>query len=222
MKIFAVAIALTAAVSFLGCGAHTSLVPLGNGKLAPHLSIGGPIVEAFDTHIPIPYLLAGADYGVRENVNVNASVHLLPIFYSVAGVDVGAAWFPLENRGWQPSVGVGPRLFVFASTKRDAEDRFLLYPAVSGSAAWKAGGGLLYAGADLAIPLEQPDYDEEAESVILSPFVGYRWKLGEKYALHTELKWNGANIETDKVVAGYTAVGNRGAVTPLLAIQRSL
>lgn len=220
MKYLSFAAALAASLLFLGCAAHTSLVPLGKGRLAPHISIGGPIVEAFDTHIPIPYVLAGADYGVRDNVNVNAAVHLLPLAYSVAGLDVGAAWFLLKNNRWQPTLGVGPRLFAFASTKSNVEDRFLVYPAASGSAAWKIGSGLLYTGADVAIPIAQPEYDEEAKPVIFSPFVGYRWNVGRRYALLTELKWHGANIETDQVVTGYTAIGKQGAVTPLFAIQR--
>lgn len=220
MRILTVTAVVSASLLFLGCGAHTSLTPLGKGQVAPTVSIGGPIVEAFDTHIPIPYLLAGVDYGLSDDVNVNAAVHLLPLAYSVAGIDVGAAWFPLENNGWQPTLGVGPRLFAFASMKGDVDGRFLLYPAASGSAAWRAGPGVLYTGADIALPLARPEYDEEAASFIFSPFLGYRWNVNRRYALLTELKWHGANVATDKVVTGYTAVGKHGAVTPIIAIQR--
>lgn len=210
----------SAGILFVGCAAHTNLTPLGEGRLAPHVGIGGPIVEAFETHIPVPYLMAGVDYGVRDNVNLNGGVHLLSLAYGVAGVEIGAAWFPLENEGWQPTLGVGPRLFAFASTKGGVDDRFLVYPALSASAAWNAGPRMLYAGADLAVPLSRPEYDEEAKSVILSPFLGVRWNVGKRLALLTELKWHGANIQTEKVVTGYTSIGRNGAVTPLIAIQR--
>jgi len=204
----------------IGCAAHTNLAPLGLGRLAPNIGIGGPIVEAFGTHVPIPYLLAGADYGVSGSVNANAAVHLLPLAYGIAGFDAGAAWFPLRNDGWKPTVGLGPRIFLFASLKRDVESRFFLYPAFSASASWRTGPGLLYMGGDLAVPLSRPEYDEEAEPVIFSPFAGFQWNIGGRFALFTEIKWNGANIETDRLAAKFTAVGNKGAVTPLVSIQR--
>lgn len=203
-----------------GCAAHTNLVPLGRGRLAPNIGIGGPIVEAFGTHVPIPYLLAGADYGVSSSVNANAAVHLLPLVYGVAGLDAGAAWFPLRNDGWKPTIGIGPRVFLFASLKQTVESRFFFYPTVSASASWKTGPGLLYAGGDLAVPLARPEYDEEAESFIFSPFIGIQWNIGGRCALLTELKWNGANIETDRLAAKFMTVGNQGAVTPLVSIQR--
>jgi hypothetical protein len=209
-----------AALLLIGCAAHTSLAPLGQGRLAPNIGIGGPIVEAFGTHVPIPYLLAGADYGISGSVNANAAVHLLPLAYGVAGLDAGATWFPFRNDGWRPAIGLGPRIFLFASLKRNVESRFFLYPAVSASASWKAGPGLLYTGGDLALPLSRPEYDEEAESVIFSPFIGIQWNIGGSCALFTELKWNGANIETDRLAVKFTAVGNQGAVTPLVSIQR--
>lgn len=67
--------------------------------------------------------MAGADYGLRDDVNLNGAVHLLSLAYGVAGIDIGAAWFPLENEGWQPTLSVGPWLFAFASTKGDVDDR---------------------------------------------------------------------------------------------------
>lgn len=220
MKNLSIMAVLAASLYCTSCGAHTSLMPVGTGQVAPNVSIGGPIVEAFDTHIPVPYLMAGADYGLNDIVNINASVHLLPLAYRVAGVDVGAAWFPVANEGWKPTIGLGPRLFVFASTRQRVEERLLVFPAVSASAAWETGPGLLYTGSDLAIPLARPEYDDEAQAVILSPFLGYRWPLGRRYVLLSELKWHGANIETDQVVTGYTAIGKQGAVTPLFAVQR--
>lgn len=204
----------------LGCAAHTSLAPVGQGRLVPHVGIGGPLVEAFDTHIPVPYLLVGADYGLRPDVNLNTAVHLLPLAYGVAGLDGGIVWFPIDNDGWRPTIGVGPRLFAFASTKTDMDERFLVYPAVSASAAWAGGPGVFYTGADAAVPLDEPAYDDEARPILLSPFVGYRWNVGRRHALLTEVKWHGANVRTDQVVTGYTALGQHGAVTPLLALQR--
>lgn len=220
MKTLSVVALVSLSILMTGCGAHTSLTPVGKGQLAPSVSIGGPIVEAFGTHIPIPYLMAGTEYGLSDAVNLGGQAHLLPLAYGIAGVDVGATWYPLLNRGWQPTLGLGPRLFAFASLKEDVEERFFVFPTVSGSAAWAAGRGLFYTGADLALPVSQPDYDAEAASVVFSPFAGYRWDIGRRHALLTEVKWHGANVGTNDVATNYTAIGGRGAITPLFALQR--
>jgi hypothetical protein len=203
-----------------GCAAHTNLAPVGKGHVVPNVSIGGPIVEAFGGHIPIPYLQAGADYGVSDVVNVGAQVHLLPLAYSIAGLDVGATWFPVQNAGWQPTLGLGARMFALASLKGDVDQRFLFIPALSGSAAWATGPGVLYTGTDLIVPFSPSDFDEEAAPFLLSPFVGYRWNLGRRYALLTELKWHGANVNARQVATDYISIGGHGALTPIIAFQR--
>jgi len=205
---------------FAGCAAHTALLPLGNGNLAPKISIGGPIVEAAGTRFPLPYLTAGVDYGVGNSINVETSLHLVSLAYHVAGVDVGATWYPTSNSGWRPTVGLGSRLFIYASTRRNVQKRFFTYPAISATAAWKIGSNVVYLGADAAIPVDRPIYDREAASVIVSPFLGNSWSLGKGYRLLTELKWQGANIETDQLVTGYSRVGRYGALAPVFAIQK--
>lgn len=221
MKGLLMAVALAIGLAVAGCAAHTSLVPLGRGHINPTVGLGGPIVEAFDTHIAVPYLVAGADYGIADDVNASATVHLMPMVYRVAGVDLGAKWFPVMNDGWQPTLGFGPRVFLFASTRSGVDERFMVFPAASVSAAWKTRPGLIYAGADVAVPLSRSDYDDDASALIVSPFVGHRWTIGRRYALLTELKWHGANVVTDQAVTGYATVSGRGAVTPLIAFQWS-
>ena len=87
-----------------------------------------------------------------------------------------------------PTWGIQPRFLVLSSFKSDVDSRLRIYPFISNSAAWKLGGGLIYTGLDFVFPLTEPDYDEEAEKVIFSPFVGFRWNLGKKLRLLTELK----------------------------------
>jgi hypothetical protein len=220
MRRLAVLLPLVLGALALGCGAHTSLEPLGRGQLSPHVSVGGPIVEAFGGNIPIPYLLVGADYGLSEDVNLSGGLHLLPLPYGVLGADLGVTYFLLANEGWRPTLGLGPRAYVFASLREGVDTRAMVLPVVSGSAAWAVPRGMGYLGADLAVPLSDADYDQEAAAVLLSPFVGYRWDFARRYALHLELKWHGANVGTDEVVTEYTALGGRGALAPLVALQR--
>jgi len=148
-------------------------------------------------------------------------LHLFSLGYKIAGFDFGAAWFPHLNDGIFPTVSVQARLLVFAGLKSDVPSRFRAYPVITNTAAWKVGKNKLYTGYDLVIPLTKPDYDSEAASAILSPFVGYRWQVGERTRLITELKWQGANIRSDQLAVEYVPVGGRGAVTTLFSVERS-
>lgn len=208
-----------AALLATACAAHTNLEPLGSGKVSPHLSFGGPIVEAFGTRIPIPYLIAGFDRGFARTVNAGLNAHVLPLAYGIVGADGGFAWFPVTSpKG--PTLGLEARLFVFASVKPGFLERVFAYPVVSASLARRVGAGLGYAGTNLTLVAERPAYDPDAARQMWSPFLGYRWSLGPRTALLTELKWHGANVRSDQVAVSYLHPGGRGALTTLIALAR--
>ncbi|GIW51718.1 MAG: hypothetical protein KatS3mg081_1073 [Gemmatimonadales bacterium] len=100
------------------------------------------------------------------------------------------------------------------------DERLIAYPVFSTSAAWRMSSGLLYAGTHLAGPLPRPEYDPTPERFMWSPFAGYRWSLGERYALLTELKWHGVNIRSNQLAVSYLHPWGRGALAPLIALTR--
>ena len=203
------------------CAAQTSFEPVGKGNMRGNVGIGGPIISAFGARIPVPYLTIGANYGIAERINIHGNLHLFSLGYKIVGFDFGAAWFPLLNEGLSPTISIQPRLLVFASTKSDVTSRFRAYPIFTNTAAWKVRNNMLYTGYDLVIPFSNPDYDSEASSAIFSPFVGYRWNVGERTRLTTELKWHGANIKSDQLAVEYVPIGGYGAITTLFSIERS-
>ncbi|MFC1608468.1 hypothetical protein ACFL47_10915 [Candidatus Latescibacterota bacterium] len=208
-------------VLFAACAAHSNLEPVGKGSFDLSLSVGGPVVSAFGTKVPIPYATAGTNYGLTDRWNINGNFHLLPFAFQVAGIDLGATWFPVLNRGAVPTVGIQPGLLIFSSFKSGVDQRFRAYPMMSGSLAWQVGQGLFYTGFDSVLPLSSPDYDDESPSVIFSPFLGYHWRLGSRTYLLTELKWQAANVENGELAIQYMGIGDRGAVTPLVSIVRN-
>ncbi|HPG42087.1 MAG TPA: hypothetical protein PLP19_17620 [bacterium] len=205
----------------LECAAHTNLQPVGKNRMTAHGSIGGPIVKAFGTRLPVPYATTGCNYGITDNLDLNGSLHLLPLAYGLFGGEYGATWYPLLNSGLVPTVGIQGRLLTLISLKSGIDDRFRIYPVLTGSAAWQCGAGLAYTGLDTTMPLTRADYDADAEKFIFSPFIGYKWKLGRQTWLYTELKWNGANIQTEQLAVEYLPVSKHGAVTTLFSIERS-
>jgi len=203
-----------------GCAAHTNLEPKGEGEFSASFGIGGPIIEAFETNMPVPYATVGGEYGITGKMDANATVHLLPFAYKVAALDAGVTWYPLLRDTWQPTIGLQPRLLIMASLKQDVPERVKFYPAFSVSSAWGVSAGVLYIGCDVVGTFAARDYDDDAARMLLSPFLGYRWNIGEDLYLFTELKWQGANVRSDQLAVEYLAVGRHGAVTTLFSIQR--
>ena len=209
------------AASLSACAAHTNLEPTGKGNLAAAVSIGGPVVTAFGAKLPVPYATAGANYGVTDRLDVNGNFHLLPLAYNMVGMDIGATWYPVINRGFVPTAGIQPGLLVLSSLKSDVSERIKAYPMLSGSLSWHAGQGLLYTGFNAAIPFSSADYDDESPSAMFSPFGGYRWKLGARTYLLTELKWHASNVRIDMLAVEYLNLNSHGAITTLFSLVRS-
>lgn len=220
-KIFQSILFLFSAFYLMSCAAHSNLVPLGKGSLETNIGLGGPFITVSNSKIPTPYITLGADYGLSDRMNASATVHLTSFFYKIAGFDFGAAWFPILNNELIPTWGIQPRIMLLASMKSNVQSRVRAYPLVSNSAAWKLGTGLIYTGFDFTAPLTRPDYDTETPRVILSPFIGYRWKLGEKMNLLSEVKWHAANVEGNQTAAEYISLGGNGALSVMFTITRS-
>jgi hypothetical protein len=204
-------------VSATGCAAHTGLAPVGLGRTIPNAGFGGPIVSAFGTHIPLPYMTAGFDHGLGSRVNFSGDLHILPLAYEIAGLDAGLTWFPLLAAANRPTVGLQERLFAFASFRGGVSRRLFGFPVTSFSAAWPRSGW--YFGSDLAGPLDDGDYDAASPRWLFSPFIGRRWTIGGFYLL-TEVKWQGANVRSDQLAVEYLPIGGHGGLTPLFALQK--
>lgn len=205
-----------------GCSAHSNLTPVGKGNIDAAISLGGPFIPLAETKIPTPYLSIGANYGISENINVDANFHVTPLFYKMTGIDFGATWFPILNDGILPTLGIQPRLLFLTSFKNNVNDRFRIYPLISNSAAWELGDGLIYIGLDIISPFTAPDYDKESVAIILSPFLGYRMELGRNIRILSELKWLGANVKSNQLAVEYIKIGDHGAFSVMLSLEKRL
>jgi hypothetical protein len=210
---------LAASLLLPACAATTTIEPVGADSLRWHAGIGGPIVAAFDTYIPMPNPAVGMTYGLDSDLEATGTLHLLGLPYGIISADLGAVYYPIVDAE-AATLGIHPRLLVMASLKSGVDARFRAWPAVTGTAMWRVGPNRIYGGADLLVPLSQPDYDPDPPPVILSPFIGYRWRLGDKVNLFAELKWHGLNVVTD-ATADYANPGGHGAISPFIAFDFS-
>jgi hypothetical protein len=208
-------------IIYSGCAAHTNLEPIGKGEVKMNVSLGGPFVKISGMNVPIPYATAGAVYGAVDKLNVSGNLHLTSLPYKIFGFDFGAAYFPVLNDGYIPTIGINPSLLYLMSLKPDVSSRVRAYPSLTATFAWHTGANLVFTGFDYTYPLTTPDYDSDSPKSIISPFVGYRIELGRKFRLITEVKWQASNVRTDQLAAEYSKISGRGAIGLLFSLERS-
>lgn len=221
MKLLIIAFSFSLLLLLAGCSAHTSLEPIGRDNLDINLSIGGPVVKAFNNHIPVPYITGGLKYGLTPDINLCGGFHFTSLPYELLGIELGASYFPAANNGLIPTVGISPGLLTFCSLKSGIESRFRIYPTLTSTASWHINDNLIFTGFDFTLPFTKPDYDNSSPKFIFSPFAGYRFELGKSFRLITEIKWQGANIKSSQVAVEYTRIAKYGAVAILFALERA-
>ena len=213
------------ALAFLaGCAVqNTNIRPVGRGKIDASVSFGGPIVAAFGTHIPVPYLTTNINYGLTDRINLHGEWHWLPLAYGLLGADFGATWFPLvRDSGWVPTLGLSGDVLCLMSLKSGVSSRFRGYPVVTPAFSWKIRTNVLYTGLSTVLPLTRSDYDGNAAGALFSPFVGFRWQMTKRLRLTPELKVQGINLASNQLAVEYIKIGGYGALTPLLSLEWSI
>jgi hypothetical protein len=104
---------LFAAMLLGGCGPRMRTLPVGEGNVQIHSSLGGPVISLRGRTIPIPYGMAGVTYGLSDRVDLYSDVHVASAVFKTLGWTPGVAWFPNTGRSsWQP--GLGANLLVFS------------------------------------------------------------------------------------------------------------
>jgi hypothetical protein len=206
----------------VGCTAFNGFEPIGKEKSSVSSGFGGPLIGFAGMTIPVPYLYGGYKYGLSDNINVFGYLHITPLFYKISGLDCGFSYFPMINDGLIPTIGITPQLLAFSSLKSDVDERFRAYPQLSVSFAWKLYNGTIYTGLTNTFQFSKPLYDNEAKQWIMSPFVGYKWKLGNSLKMLTEIKLNGINVQSNQVSVEYVKIGTHGALSTLVTLEWSL
>lgn len=195
----------------ISCSTHRSIVPLGKGNSSVSAGIGGPVVKAFNIYTPMPYITGGLSYGLTDNIDINADLHLTSVFYEIAGFDFGFAWYLTEQKDLIPFISLQPNVNLFASLKSNVDSRFRVLPSLSANFTWKLKEDYIFTGLELTTPFSSSDYDNDAHKIILSPYLGYKYAISEKFAIIGELKLTGANIRTNQLTVTYLNLFNFGS-----------
>jgi len=194
----------------IGCGAQMRNLPVGEGRMQASASVGGPLVNAFGTVIPIPYAMAGATYGITDRLDAHADLHVLAAVFKFMGLTPGLTYFPkLPVDRWVPSVTADVLLFSDFTAKR-------AYPEITAAIAHPIGTRWVpYAGLHNTFQFSHhPVY-------ISSLYAGTSYRMG-RVNLYGELQWLALNRDNHLTPVDYHGIGEHGALSPQFGVSMDL
>ncbi|MBJ96038.1 MAG: hypothetical protein CMP23_16360 [Rickettsiales bacterium] len=210
----ALTILLSAALSNACSTAHTAR-PLGKGKHAAHISVGGPLVAlSEEQNTSIPLTTVTWKTGLTDRADFYLGWHVIESFLNKGNFffDVGASYYLLDQRGALPGISAA----------------FTLSPLLSHQASWAAMDLQITASWTLGprqrhlIYLGFHNYFSPVRSQLIanspytfSPYLGGQLRLGpqRQLGLSVELKWLRPYQDRDRLSPSFLAPGNQGALS---------
>jgi hypothetical protein len=176
-------------------------LPVGAQKMQVNASIGGPMVDAFGTTIPIPYGLVGATYGISNSTEAYLDFHATAAVFKFLGVTPGVVYFPSVHWGRMvPALGADALILSDFDAAR-------LYPELVTSAAYRLNGRWTpYVAFRHTFQLSSiPHY-------IPSAMAGTSFRRGNMQYFF-ELQWLSLDRDNRWTPVDYHGVSHRGALS---------
>jgi len=204
----AVALALT------GCSVAHTARPLGKGRQAVHVSVGGPIAGVGDSRTPIPLVTATYKYGVTDRLDVYAGWHVLETFLNNGNFyfDLGASYYFLDQKG--PLPGVSGAFTLSPLINRESGWASFDLQATFSWAFGPRERHLVYAGFhNYFTPMVGSPTSVKAPFTF-TPYLGAQVRIGKdrRLGIGGEIKWHRPWVDTDPSVLGYVGPGKHGAI----------
>ena len=197
------------------CSTTHTARPLGQGKHAALISVGGPIVAiGDDTKIPLPLTTVTYKVGLTDRADFFVGWHVLETFLNEGNFffDVGASYYFLDQRGALPGVSAAFTLSPMLSRKAGwAAMDFQI------TASWALGPSerhLLYVGFHNFVTPVRPQLIPTAPYTF-SPYLGAQLRLGpnKEVGLTGEVKWLRPYENTADSIVSYVGIANQGALS---------
>jgi hypothetical protein len=212
---------MTAALPFVvvallatGCSTAHTARPLGKGRQAVHVSIGGPIAGIGSDRTPIPLVTATYKVGVTDRLDVYAGWHVIETFLNHGNLyfDLGASYYFLDQKGALP--GVSGAFTLSPLINRESGWASMDLQATFSWAFGPRERHLVYVGFhNYFTPLVQNPTSVKVPYTF-SPYLGAQVRIGRhrRFGIGGEIKWHRPWVDTDPSVLGYMAPGKRGAI----------
>ncbi len=192
------------------CGTFTTIVPETRGRSSLSFSVGGPVAEVSGMDIPLPYMVLRYSRAMHNRVTVDGAFHPMVTVFGGAGIDAGATWFVLTQKGKVPNIGLGGRFYLFYHPDEPIE----FFPELSAIVSYRLSRVFTtYLGIQSIFQYEEP-YSVSAISA------GTKINLGQRLSLTFEPRWYAPNERSDPRIVEYKiSPGKQGAIGFLLGVN---
>jgi hypothetical protein len=196
-----VAILLLLVSLLVGCGAQMRNLPVGAQKMQMSASIGGPMVDAFGRTVPIPYGIAGATYGISNEIEAYIDYHVTASAFKFLGATPGVVYFPSLRWGrFVPALGADALIFSDINATR-------VYPEIVTSTAYRLSNRWTP-----YIALRHTFQEGSAPHYIPSAMAGTSYRNG-RMQYFIELQWLALDRDNRWNPVEYHGISNRGAMS---------
>jgi hypothetical protein len=176
-------------------------MPVGAQKMQVSASIGGPLVDAFGTTIPIPYGLVGATYGMSNRTEAYLDFHVTAAAFKFLGITPGVVYFPCLHGGRVvPAIGADALIFSDFDVSR-------FYPELVTSAAYR-----LSERWTPYVALRHTFQPGHVPHYVPSAMTGTSFRSGDVQYFF-ELQWLALNRDNRWNPVDYHGVSRRGALS---------
>ncbi|MDF1565897.1 MAG: hypothetical protein P1V51_22875 [Deltaproteobacteria bacterium] len=207
-----------------GCSTLSGARPLARGEHEAGLTLGGPLLKLGGAVLPIPSANLQGRSGLPalagRPFDLDYGLGLTPLAFGIVQGHVGAGWGLLEEKGALPALTPRLRLFwgvALPGGEGDAEGINGLWGTFELAllASWSFGSKHL-----LVVGLS--DYlDPAYPSLMLTPTIGGRLALGERWALELDVRYFSINRRPDaRTVVWFP--GGTGALGAAISISMQL
>ncbi len=204
---------LALVVLLAACGTAQSVRPIGAGRSAIDVSVGGPMIRPV-SDVPAPVMLVGYRRGLDDRSDVFGRLHFVPAVIGLLGLEAGASRLLLPQDGLVPAVSASAQGLFFAG-----RGGAFAVPAFSANASWVTGRWLLYAGSEQAVSFGR-QLEGTGAAFHWAPYLGATRELG-RWTLGLELRWWEPH-KGDDVLVWYQGIAGRGALAPMITVERRI
>jgi hypothetical protein len=203
---------ILALVLATACGTAQSVRPIGAGRSAVDVSVGGPMIRDVGD-VPAPVLLVGYRRGLDDRSDAFGRLHVVPAAIGLLGLEAGASRLLLAQDGLVPAVSASAQGLFFGG-----RGGAFAVPAFSVNASWVARRWLLYAGSEQAVSFGRR-LEGDGAAFHWGPYLGATRELG-RWTAGLELRWWEPHRED--ALVWYQGIGGRGALAPMITVERRI
>ena len=206
----------------LFCSTARVVKPLPEKSLQAGFSMGGPLVDLFDTVIPVPLSSVYGSYGFSENLTFTGSMGVTSLVFGTIQMETGGLYGLIKPDKWIPGLSVYNAYYFLLDRW---EWNFKFYPTIDMNIYWNTAqtrDDFVYMGVGnwFELATKRGLNEKQKHHWLPSLYAGYTYAPG-KWMLTLEAKYLAPFIDNQNKVITYHGINHSGAFGTYINVARN-